>query len=80
MLIGVNSVDLDKHHVKSGHRKAPKSENPYLAILHKLYSFLARRTDSKFNQTVLRRLRMSRINRVSLRENTPALEGYRLIG
>jgi ribosomal protein L18E len=28
----------------------------------KLYAFLARRTDSSFNQTVLRRLRMSRIN------------------
>jgi ribosomal protein L18E len=28
----------------------------------KLYAFLARRTDSNFNQTVLRRLRMSRIN------------------
>ncbi|WPH00452.1 ribosomal protein L18e/L15P [Acrodontium crateriforme] len=56
-------IDVERHHVKSGHRKAPKSENPYLAILHKLYSFLARRTDSKFNQTVLRRLRMSRINR-----------------
>lgn len=49
--------------VKSGHRKAPKSDNPYLALLHKLYSFLSRRTDSKFNQTVLRRLRMSKINK-----------------
>ncbi|KAK5135708.1 hypothetical protein LTR08_004694 [Meristemomyces frigidus] len=59
-------VDLDAHHVKSGHRKAPKSENPYVKLLHKLYSFLARRTDSKFNNTVLRRLRMSRINRAPL--------------
>ncbi|TKA30371.1 60S ribosomal protein L18-B [Salinomyces thailandicus] len=56
-------VDLDRHHVKSGHRKAPKSDNPYLTLLHKLYSFLARRTDSKFNLTVLRRLRNSKINR-----------------
>jgi len=48
--------------VTSGHRKAPKSDNPYKALLHKLYAFLARRTDSAFNQTVLRRLRMSRIN------------------
>merc|ERR1712151_1294686 len=56
-------VDLDGHHVASGHRKAPHSDNPYLKLLHKLFSFLARRTDSKFNQTVLRRLRMSKINR-----------------
>merc|ERR1712115_414632 len=48
-------VDLDRHHVSSGHRKAPHSDNPYLKLLHKLFSFLARRTDSKFNQTVLLR-------------------------
>ncbi|PSK46412.1 60S ribosomal protein L18-B [Elsinoe australis] len=59
-------IDLDHHHVKSGHRKAPKSENPYLALLVKLYKFLARRTDSKFNQVVLRRLMMSKINRPPL--------------
>ncbi|KAL9530871.1 hypothetical protein SMMN14_05113 [Sphaerulina musiva] len=55
-------IDLDNHHVRSGHRKAPKSNNPYRLLLHKLYSFLDRRTESKFNSTVLRRLRMSRIN------------------
>merc|ERR1711939_1285810 len=56
-------VDLDRHHVASGHRKAPHSDNPYLKLLHKLFSFLPGRTDSKFNQTVLRRLRMSKVNR-----------------
>ena len=35
----------------------------YLTVLHKLFSFLARRTHSKFNKTVLRRLRQSRINK-----------------
>ncbi|KAF2772563.1 ribosomal protein L18e [Teratosphaeria nubilosa] len=59
-------VDLDKHHVKSGHRKAPKSENPYLRLLVKLYKFLARRTDSKFNKTVLRRLMASKINKAPI--------------
>jgi len=54
---------LDHHHVRSGHRKAPKSDNPYTALLVKLYRFLTRRTDSKFNATVLRRLYMSKINR-----------------
>jgi hypothetical protein len=66
----------------NGHRKAPKSNNDYKLLLHKvdawkpfgidaewsltifqLYSFLARRTDSAFNQVVLRRLRMSKMHR-----------------
>ena len=38
----------------------------YLKLLVKLYRFLARRTDSAFNRTVLRRLFMSRINRPPL--------------
>ena len=54
---------MDRHHVRSTHRKAPKSENVYLQVLVKLYRFLARRTDSNFNKVVLRRLFMSRINR-----------------
>ncbi|OAR02575.1 hypothetical protein LLEC1_00335 [Akanthomyces lecanii] len=56
-------IDLDRHHVKSTHRKAPKSDNVYLKLLVKLYRFLARRTDSSFNKVVLRRLFMSKINR-----------------
>ncbi|KAJ5234490.1 hypothetical protein PENSTE_c016G01111 [Penicillium steckii] len=56
-------IDLDRHHVRSTHRKAPKSENVYLQVLVKLYRFLARRTESQFNKAVLRRLFMSRINR-----------------
>ncbi|PYH40641.1 60S ribosomal protein eL18 [Aspergillus saccharolyticus JOP 1030-1] len=56
-------IDLDRHHVRSTHRKAPKSENVYLQVLVKLYRFLARRTESNFNKVVLRRLFMSRINR-----------------
>ncbi|KAL1979378.1 hypothetical protein VTN96DRAFT_6082 [Rasamsonia emersonii] len=57
------SIDLDRHHVRSTHRKAPKSDNVYLQLLVKLYRFLARRTDSNFNKVVLRRLFMSRVNR-----------------
>ncbi|CAG8889493.1 unnamed protein product [Penicillium egyptiacum] len=56
-------IDLDRHHVRSTHRKAPKSDNVYLKVLVKLYRFLARRTESNFNKAVLRRLFMSRINR-----------------
>ncbi|MCJ1477879.1 hypothetical protein MMC13_006552 [Lambiella insularis] len=36
------SIDLDAHHVRSSHRKAPKSDNVYLKLLVKLYRFLAR--------------------------------------
>ncbi|WEW55612.1 hypothetical protein PRK78_001043 [Emydomyces testavorans] len=37
-------IDLDRHHVRSTHRKAPKSDNVYLQLLVKLYRFLARMT------------------------------------
>ncbi|KDE04807.1 60S ribosomal protein L18-B [Microbotryum lychnidis-dioicae p1A1 Lamole] len=59
-------IDIQHHHAKKGHRTAPCSEDPYLLLLVKLYRFLARRTDSKFNKVVLRRLYMSRINRPPL--------------
>ncbi|KAF5862826.1 hypothetical protein ETB97_011066 [Aspergillus alliaceus] len=62
-VLAAMGIDLDRHHVRSSHRKAPKSENVYLQVLVKLYRFLARRTDSNFNKVVLRRLFMSRINR-----------------
>lgn len=44
------------------HRKL-KAKNVYHRLLVKLYKFLARRTDSKFNKCVLKRLLNSRINR-----------------
>ncbi|KAE9974252.1 60S ribosomal protein L18-B [Venturia nashicola] len=56
-------IDLDNHHVKNSHRKVAKSDDPYIKLLVKLYAFLARRTDSPFNSVVLRRLKMSKINR-----------------
>merc|ERR1712232_1543993 len=39
-----------------------KTKNPYILLLIKLYSFLSRRTDSKFCATVVKRLHMSKIN------------------
>ncbi|KAI0537140.1 ribosomal protein L18e/L15P [Xylaria digitata] len=56
-------IDLNSHHTRGTHRKAPKSDNVYLKLLVKLYRFLARRTDSNFSKVVLRRLFMSRVNR-----------------
>ncbi|KAF9004817.1 60S ribosomal protein L18 [Cyathus striatus] len=56
-------IDIRHHHVKKGNRTAPKSEDPYLLLLVKLYRFLARRTDSKFNKVILHRLFLSKTNR-----------------
>jgi len=50
---------------KSG-RSAPKSENLYLRLLVKLYRFLSRRTDAKFNATILKRLMSSNLNKPQL--------------
>ncbi|EKM82122.1 hypothetical protein AGABI1DRAFT_112243 [Agaricus bisporus var. burnettii JB137-S8] len=59
-------IDIAKHHVKKGQRTAPKSEDPYLLLLVKLYRFLARRTDSSFNKVILHRLFLSKTNRPPL--------------
>merc|ERR1712017_72296 len=52
--------------VKNSNRKAPSTENVYIRLLVKLYRFLARRTEAKFNQVVLKRLFISRMNRPPL--------------
>jgi large subunit ribosomal protein L18e len=59
-------IDITAHHVKKGNRTAPKSQDPYLLLLVKLYRFLARRTDSNFNKVILRRLFLSKTNRPPL--------------
>ncbi|TFY66012.1 hypothetical protein EVG20_g5073 [Dentipellis fragilis] len=59
-------IDIAKHHVKKGVRTAPASEDPYLLLLVKLYRFLARRTDSRFNKALLHRLFLSKTNRPPL--------------
>merc|ERR1712137_246934 len=56
-------IDIVKHGRKNKNRTAPKSEDPYLLLLVKLYRFLARRTDAPFNKVVLKRLYMSKKNR-----------------
>merc|ERR1712100_978587 len=55
--------------------KAPKTENVYVKLLVKLYRFLARRTDAKFNAVVLKRLFMSRSNRPPMSISKIAKEG-----
>merc|ERR1711881_744587 len=62
----VMAIDIRHHGDRRVHRTAPKSQDIYLRLLVKLYRFLARRTDAKFNEIVLRRLFMSKINRPPL--------------
>ncbi|XP_012562532.1 large ribosomal subunit protein eL18 [Hydra vulgaris] len=56
-------IDINHRYDKKKRRTEPVSQDPYLRLLVKLYRFLARRTSSKFNQVVLKRLFMSKINR-----------------
>ena len=58
-------IDLKAGGRRTGHKssmKVVKTKNPYNRLLIKLYKFLARRTDSNFCATVLKRLHMSKVN------------------
>eukprot|EP00930_Biecheleria_cincta_P000714 TRINITY_DN10167_c0_g2_i1.p1 TRINITY_DN10167_c0_g2~~TRINITY_DN10167_c0_g2_i1.p1 ORF type:complete len:213 (+),score=49.98 TRINITY_DN10167_c0_g2_i1:73-639(+) len=63
--MGIDFVRGGGGRVKNKKREI-KSENPYLVLLCKLYKFLARRTDSKFNKVVYKRLNMSGRNKPPL--------------
>ncbi|KAH6896393.1 60S ribosomal protein L18-B [Coprinopsis sp. MPI-PUGE-AT-0042] len=66
-------IDIARHHVKKGQRTAPKSEDPYLLLLVKLYRFLRPQdrqqiqqgalssTDSSFSKNNRAPLSLSRI-------------------
>ncbi|GAB1602390.1 60S ribosomal protein L18-like [Argonauta hians] len=56
-------IDICHRFERKVARKEPKSNDIYLRLLVKLYRFLARRTNAKFNKIILKRLCMSRTNR-----------------
>lgn len=56
-------IDIRHDKDRKVHRTKPKSEDVYLLLLVKLYRFLARRTNAKFNKIILKRLFMSKNNR-----------------
>uniref|UniRef100_A0A7S4IJJ4 Large ribosomal subunit protein uL15/eL18 domain-containing protein n=1 Tax=Vannella robusta TaxID=1487602 RepID=A0A7S4IJJ4_9EUKA len=56
-------IDLKYKHKKNKNRWEPRTQDVYHRMLVKLYRFLARRTESDFNKTVLKRLCMSNTNR-----------------
>ncbi|XP_009630742.1 large ribosomal subunit protein eL18y-like [Nicotiana tomentosiformis] len=51
---------------KKTKRTTPKSDDVYLKLLVKLYRFFVRRTESKFNAVILKRLFMSKTNKPPL--------------
>ncbi|KAI3416140.1 60S ribosomal protein L18 [Globodera pallida] len=61
-------IDINHKYDRKVRRTAPKSEDPYLRVLVKLYRFLAKRvnTSKRFNAVVLKRLFMSKRNRPPL--------------
>ncbi|XP_064603771.1 large ribosomal subunit protein eL18-like [Liolophura sinensis] len=56
-------IDINHKNDRKVHRTEPKSDDIYLRLLVKLYRFLARRTNAKFNKIILKRLFMSKNNR-----------------
>ncbi|OAF71803.1 60S ribosomal protein L18 [Intoshia linei] len=56
-------IDVSHRNKRKVRRTHPASEDIYLGLLVKVYRFLARRTDKKFNKIILKRLCMSRNNR-----------------
>merc|ERR1719178_499454 len=73
--MGIALKDLGS--MKENKHMEPKRENIYLKLLVKLYKFLARRTDSKFNATILKRLCQSRTNKspISVRKLQHFMKG-----
>ncbi len=56
-------IDINHKYDRKVRRTEPKSQDVYLRLLVKLYRYLARRSNAKFNRIVLKRLFMSRINK-----------------
>ncbi|XP_037693710.1 ribosomal protein L18-like [Choloepus didactylus] len=68
----IKTVDICYNKDRKVRRREPKSQDIRLRPLVKLYKFLARRTNSTFNQVVLKRLFLTRYNR-------PPLSLFRMI-
>merc|ERR1712032_1315241 len=59
----IMGIDLPKRgRLQKRSGRETKTNDVYLRLLIKLYTFLARRTDAKFNQVILKRLHGSRVN------------------
>ncbi|CAG9540862.1 unnamed protein product [Cercopithifilaria johnstoni] len=58
-----DGIDINHKYDRKVRRKAPRSEDPYLRVLVKLYKYLTRRTGAKFNSIITKRLMMARRHR-----------------
>ncbi|XP_065223972.1 large ribosomal subunit protein eL18-like [Planococcus citri] len=56
-------IDVKHRNKKKTPRDYPLSQDVYRLLLVKLYRFLVRRTESKFNRIILKRLFMTKVNR-----------------
>jgi len=56
--MGIDLETRKRGRRKVTYRRSPRSKNVYLKLLHQLYGFLARRTSSKFNSVIHKRLAM----------------------
>merc|ERR1719362_690451 len=56
-------IDIEAGGRVKNKTRTTSSANPYIRLLCKLYKFMARRTDSKFNKVVYKRLNMTKKNR-----------------
>ncbi|XP_013927718.1 PREDICTED: 60S ribosomal protein L18-like [Thamnophis sirtalis] len=72
-------IDIRHNKDRKVRRKEPKSQDIYLRVLVKLYRFLARRTNAKFNKVILKRLFMSRTNRPPLSVSRLASAEYSIL-
>lgn len=62
----IMGIDIEAGGRKKVKKREVKSKNPYLRLLCQLYKFLARRSESKFNKVISKRLNMSDRNRPPL--------------
>ncbi len=59
-------IDIRHKHLKRHKRETAVSKDPYIALLIKLYRYLARRTGANFNKIILKRLFLARRHRPPL--------------
>merc|ERR1712190_281456 len=62
-LVTVMGIDIVAGGRVKNKARETKSNNPYVRLLVKLYKFLSRRTDSKFNKVIHKRLNMAGRNK-----------------
>jgi len=59
-------IDINHKNDRKVKRRAPKSQDPYIRLLFKLYKYLDHRTGSKFNRIIAKRLCMAKRHRPPL--------------